>query len=119
MLTASRTRRRTSPISATGSFSTGSVTRRSAASSAATSTGRCRKYGSPSDRRSTRRRTESPVRENFATILETVADVRADQIAATHGDRTRTWQQLDDRASRLAAFLADAGIGAEDRVAIA
>ena len=59
------------------------------------------------------------MRENFATILETVADVRADRIAATHGGRTRTWQQLDERASRLAGFLADAGIGAEDRVAIA
>ncbi|HYK27157.1 MAG TPA: AMP-binding protein [Streptosporangiaceae bacterium] len=59
------------------------------------------------------------MQENFATILETVADVRADRIAATHGGRTRTWQQLDERAARLAAFLADAGIGAEDRVAIA
>jgi acyl-CoA synthetase (AMP-forming)/AMP-acid ligase II len=59
------------------------------------------------------------VRENFATVLETVADVRADRTAVTHGDRSRTWGQLDGRASRLAAFLAGRGVGAEDRVAIA
>jgi 3-oxocholest-4-en-26-oate---CoA ligase len=60
-----------------------------------------------------------PVRENFATVLETVADVRADRTAVTHGDRSRTWRQLDERAARLAAFLAGRGVGAEARVAIA
>jgi 3-oxocholest-4-en-26-oate---CoA ligase len=59
------------------------------------------------------------VRESFATVLETVADVRADRIAVTHGDRSRTWQQLDDRASRLAAVLAGHGVSRETRVAIA
>jgi 3-oxocholest-4-en-26-oate---CoA ligase len=59
------------------------------------------------------------VRESFATVLETVADVRADRIAITHGDRSETWRQLDERASRLAAYLASQGIGTEDRVAIA
>jgi 3-oxocholest-4-en-26-oate---CoA ligase len=59
------------------------------------------------------------VRENFATVLETVADVRADRTAVTHGDRGRTWAELDERASRLAGFLAGRGIGAESRVAIA
>jgi 3-oxocholest-4-en-26-oate---CoA ligase len=59
------------------------------------------------------------VRENFATVLETVADVRADRTAVTHGDRSVTWRQLDDRASRLAGFLAGRGIGADVRVAIA
>jgi 3-oxocholest-4-en-26-oate---CoA ligase len=59
------------------------------------------------------------VRENFATVLETVADVRADRVAVTHGDRGLTWRQLDERASRLASFLAGRGVGAEDRVAIA
>jgi acyl-CoA synthetase (AMP-forming)/AMP-acid ligase II len=59
------------------------------------------------------------VRENFATVLETVADVRADRTAVTHGDRSRTWAELDERASRLAGFLAGRGIGAESRVAIA
>jgi 3-oxocholest-4-en-26-oate---CoA ligase len=59
------------------------------------------------------------VRESFATVLETVADVRADRIAITHGDRSETWRQLDERASRLAAYLASRGIGTEDRVAVA
>jgi len=59
------------------------------------------------------------VRENFATVLETVADVRADHTAVTHGDRSVTWRQLDDRSSRLAGFMAARGIGADARVAIA
>jgi 3-oxocholest-4-en-26-oate---CoA ligase len=59
------------------------------------------------------------VRENFATVLETVADVRADREAVAHGDRSLTWRQLDERAARLAAFLAGRGVGAQDRVAIA
>ena len=59
------------------------------------------------------------MRENFATVLETVADVRADREAVAHGDRSLTWRQLDERAARLAAFLAGRGVGAEDRVAIA
>src|SRR5215472_6026172 len=59
------------------------------------------------------------VKESFATVLETVADVRADRIAVTHGDRSRTWQQLDERASRLATVLAGHDVGRESRVAIA
>jgi len=61
----------------------------------------------------------STVRENFATVLESVADVRADRTAVTHGDRSLTWRQLDERASRLAAFLAGRGVGTGTRVAIA
>jgi 3-oxocholest-4-en-26-oate---CoA ligase len=59
------------------------------------------------------------MQENFATVLETVADVRADRTVVTQGDRSLTWRQLDERAARLAGFLARRGIGAEDRVAIA
>jgi hypothetical protein len=33
-----------------------------------------------------------PMQENFATILESVGDVRAARVAVTHGDRTRTWR---------------------------
>jgi len=59
------------------------------------------------------------VQENFATVLETVADVRADRTAVTCGNRSLAWGQLDERASRLAAFLAGRGAGAQARVAIA
>ncbi len=59
------------------------------------------------------------MRENFATVLETVADVRADHTAITHGDRSVTWRELDERASRLAGFLAGRRVGAGARVAIA
>ena len=57
--------------------------------------------------------------ENFATILETVAEQRADRTAVTRGAVSLTWQQLEERAARLAAFLADRGVGTDDRVAIA
>jgi acyl-CoA synthetase (AMP-forming)/AMP-acid ligase II len=56
--------------------------------------------------------------ENFATILETVAEQRADRTAVTRGAASLTWQQLEERAARLAAFLASRGIGTDDRVAI-
>jgi len=52
-------------------------------------------------------------------VLETVADVRADRLAVTHGTRSLTWRELDDRAARLAAFLTERGVGTDDRVAIA
>ena len=52
-------------------------------------------------------------------MLETVADIRADRLAVTHGTRSLTWRQLDERAARLAAFLAERGVGTDDRVAIA
>ena len=52
-------------------------------------------------------------------MLETVADVRADRLAVTHGTRSLTWRELDDRAARLAAFLTERGVGTDDRVAIA
>jgi 3-oxocholest-4-en-26-oate---CoA ligase len=61
----------------------------------------------------------SVVKENFATLLETVADVRADRTVVTHGNRSLTWRELDDRASRLAGFLGGRRIEPEARVAIA
>lgn len=57
--------------------------------------------------------------DSFATVLETVADARTDGVAVTHGERTVTWRELDDRAARLAAHLASVGIGLESRVGIA
>jgi acyl-CoA synthetase (AMP-forming)/AMP-acid ligase II len=60
----------------------------------------------------------SAVQENFATVLEAVADVMADAPAAVQGDRTLTWRDLDARASRLAGHLAGRGIGHDSRVAV-
>ena len=57
--------------------------------------------------------------ESFATVLETVADARAESVAVTRGERTVTWRELDDRASRLATQLSSVGIGPESRVGIA
>jgi len=59
------------------------------------------------------------VNENFATVLETIADLRCDRLAVSHGERTRTWAALDERAARLAGYLAAQGIGPESRVAVA
>jgi fatty-acyl-CoA synthase len=59
------------------------------------------------------------VKESFATVLETIADLRADRVAVSHGERTRTWAELDGRAARLATVLAAAGLGEGSRVAIA
>jgi 3-oxocholest-4-en-26-oate---CoA ligase len=59
------------------------------------------------------------VNESFATVLETVGDLRRDRTAVSHGERTRTWAELDERAARLAGHLAARGIGPESRVAVA
>jgi len=56
--------------------------------------------------------------ENFATILEVVADVRTDHVAIIQGDVQRTWGELDDRASRLARHLREQGVGHGGRVAV-
>ncbi|MBB3674282.1 AMP-binding protein [Modestobacter versicolor] len=58
------------------------------------------------------------MKESFATVLETIADARAQRVAVSHGDVDRTWAELDERASRLAGFLTAAGVGHDDRVAI-
>ena len=56
--------------------------------------------------------------ENFATILETIADLRPGRVVVSHGERSRTWAEFDDEAARLAGYLAAQGVGPEDRVAI-
>ncbi|MEV1286537.1 AMP-binding protein [Micromonospora sp. NPDC049679] len=59
------------------------------------------------------------MKENFATLLETVADVMGDRTAVIHGPRSVSFAELDRRASRLAGHLAGCGVGQESRVAIA
>jgi 3-oxocholest-4-en-26-oate---CoA ligase len=58
------------------------------------------------------------VRENFATVLETVVDVVGDGTAIVHGPRSVTYAELDRRAARLAGHLIERGIGRDARVAI-
>ena len=54
----------------------------------------------------------------FATLWESIADVIGDSPALTHGDVTRTWTEYDDRASRLAQAMVDAGLGADSKVGL-
>ena len=55
----------------------------------------------------------------LATLLETVADVAGDHLAVLHAGRGRTWAELDERAARLAGYLAAHGVAHGGRVAIA
>ena len=54
---------------------------------------------------------------NFATAFESVADSVGDRLALIQGDTRRTWAELDERAARLAATMADAGFGPDSKVA--
>jgi fatty-acyl-CoA synthase len=54
---------------------------------------------------------------NFGTAFESVADAVPEGIAVVHGDRRRTWAELDDRAARLASALRELGLGADSKVA--
>ncbi|MGI9051620.1 MAG: long-chain-fatty-acid--CoA ligase [Ilumatobacteraceae bacterium] len=54
---------------------------------------------------------------NVAEILRTHAGERGDEVALVLGERTLTWAELYDRASCVAAGLAAAGVGNQDRVA--
>ena len=56
---------------------------------------------------------------NLATMWEAVADEVSDAPALFHGGSTRTWSEFDDRASRFATVLAEAGIGHDAKVALA
>nr|WP_275941604.1 AMP-binding protein [Planosporangium mesophilum] len=51
--------------------------------------------------------------------METVVDVMGDRAAVVHGSHSVTFAELDERASRLAGYLAARGVGRESRVAIA
>ena len=56
--------------------------------------------------------------EHFATTWEAIADAYPGDPAIIYGTRVRTWREFDDRASRLAAAMTAAGVGAGDTVAI-
>jgi len=54
----------------------------------------------------------------FATIWESIADAIPDRPAVIQGDRRVSWNEYDERASRLAGALATAGVGPESKVAL-
>jgi fatty-acyl-CoA synthase len=53
-----------------------------------------------------------PVEFNLATLAGAVADRVPERAAVVQGSRTRTYRELTDRATRLARYLADRGLGA-------
>src|SRR5215216_5905079 len=55
---------------------------------------------------------------HFATVWESIADAVGEQLALAHGEQTRTWQEFDDRAARLAAGLLAVGIAPGSKVGI-
>ncbi|MGY2082773.1 AMP-binding protein [Blastococcus sp. SYSU DS0539] len=54
----------------------------------------------------------------FPAMLEWLAAERGDDLCLVDGDRATTFAELDDRARRLAAGLADLGVGRGDVVAV-
>jgi len=55
---------------------------------------------------------------HHATVFEAIADAIPDAPALAQGDRLLTYRDVDVRASRISAALADAGLGVQARVAI-
>jgi len=55
---------------------------------------------------------------SFARAWRTVAELQGDRVAVVCGDRRLTFAELDTRASQLASVLRDAGVAADDKVAI-
>jgi acyl-CoA synthetase (AMP-forming)/AMP-acid ligase II len=55
---------------------------------------------------------------NFADCFELVADTVPDRIAVVAGDTRRTYAELDDRTTRFAHALADAGVGIGEHVGL-
>ena len=54
---------------------------------------------------------------SIGDILRTHATERADDVSLVLDDRELTWAELYERAGRVAAGLAAAGVGSQDRVA--
>ena len=55
---------------------------------------------------------------HFATIWESIADRAGDRAAITHGPTTRTWAEYDDRAARIGAAYAAAGLRPDSKVGL-
>jgi 3-oxocholest-4-en-26-oate---CoA ligase len=53
-----------------------------------------------------------------ATLYEAIADAIGDRPALVHGDLVRSWASVDDRASRIAAALAGAGLSTQSKVGL-
>lgn len=70
-------------------------------------------------------RTWNATTERFATdvgvhgLFERQVDRTPDAVAVRMGSRTLTYRQLDERANQVAHWLRGAGVGPEDRVAMA
>jgi acyl-CoA synthetase (AMP-forming)/AMP-acid ligase II len=58
------------------------------------------------------------VYESFATVWERVADAIPGAPAVVQGDQRVTYGEVEDRAARLAAALADLGVGPDTKVAL-
>ncbi len=55
---------------------------------------------------------------HYATLWEAVADAIGDREAIVFGDVRRTWSDYEDRAARLAAAFAAAGLGPEAKIGL-
>jgi len=55
---------------------------------------------------------------HFATLWEAIADSVGDRDALVTGDVRRTWSEYDDRAARLAAAFAAAGLGPDSKIGL-
>ena len=55
---------------------------------------------------------------HWATVWESIADTIGDAPAITQGDNTRTWSEYEERAARLAAAFATAGLVPDAKVGL-
>jgi long-chain acyl-CoA synthetase len=55
---------------------------------------------------------------NLASLLSTTAEASGERTAVKLGSTVLTYAELDDRSARLAALLADRGLGRGDRVGV-
>ncbi len=56
--------------------------------------------------------------KHYATLWESIADVVGDREAVVCGDRRLTWSQYEQRAARLSAAFADAGLKPGSKVGL-